>query len=222
VLIPKPVSTNTFFPTTDILPSIPPPAPTYQAVIPTLQPSTNTPAPSILYETNFENGVDTYWQVYGSWVVSNNQLVFTEGHKSQGSLFNERAGLVFPGTASLDNITIEFDAVSKITVLLSFKDEFNFKSILIDEAYSNSVRGFFFVSNENGIVIPQSEVYYPRTGYGNIHARIEIRNNSLVMNINEQQIYNLKNLPDVVTGPVGFIFDIGKPILLNFKIYNLP
>jgi len=222
-----PLPTSTPVPTST-LQSTYTPYPTYtQAVIPIIPTSTNAPESNLIFEDNFDNGINTeYWQVFGSWMISDGNPVVVERYKSDkkfiNSAFDGKGGLIFPGTAQMDNIAIEFDFAEtgypSMDVLLSCVDEYNYKRIYI-EGSVNLDSSFSFFSNGNGMTIPESFFNFSKNNPN--HTRIEIKGNSLNLYMNQKKIYDFKNLPDVVTGPIGFVMYFGSPGLLNFKVYQL-
>ena len=54
------------------------------------------------------------------------------------------------------------------------------------------------------------------------HVRVEIRKNSLHVYVNEEQLYNYNDLPEDVTGTIGFLQGKGYQGIDNFRIYKLP
>lgn len=233
-----PIALATPYPTYTAMPTY---TPYPNRIVPTIN---NTPTatlePNLLYFDNFDNEINPkYWQQFGKWMVANGVPVIVEaykpGDKFKYSAFALSGGLIFPSASQLDNIVIEFDWMdpdyihnSKLYILLSYKDEYNYKSVEVNLDYhANSLypsiyelSGFYFVANEKRIEIPQSRKdFLPTNSY---HFRIGIRGNSLIINVNGQTLYNFKNLPEPITGAIGFATLMGKNSIDNFKIYQLP
>lgn len=219
--------TNTLSP--DFLNGLQPtytPYPTYtQSIIPVISTQTKTPEPNLIFEDNFDNGINSqYWQSYGLWSVSNGVPVVVEKFNSESkynqSAFAYMGGLVFPGTEQLDNIAIEFNIFNGngVYFLLSVRDEYNFKRFYLTDT---SVANLEFVSNGSIIYIPDSYIDFSKNSP--THVRVEIRGNSLVLYVNQKKVYDFMNLPEPVTGNIGIASQGGASgIWDNFKIYQLP
>jgi hypothetical protein len=204
------------------------PMPTYTPFsLPSIEAPTNTPEPgNLLFSDTFDNEINpAYWQQFGKWMISNGVPIVVEAYYSDSvSVLNGMGSLLFPGTAQLDNIAIEFDLVSyqDLYILFSYKDGLNYKRIRICTSCSRRTMGeFYFHTNETSIAIPQSEVSMAGEKVPT-HIRIEIRGNSLVLYVNERLKYNFKDLPDSMTGTIGFAVSSRDPAIDDFKIYQLP
>jgi hypothetical protein len=199
------------------------PLPTYTlGIIPIIPTSTSTVEPNLIFEDNFDNGIDaTHWQTFGTWAVANGAPVAVERYASDNKFnygaFSSRSGLIFPGTAQLDNIAVEFDVDLYLHFILAFKDEYNYKSFYISQAQLDFFR---FISNGNIIGIPQSHTEF--TSNKPTHVRVEIKGNSLTVYINQKIEYDFQNLPEPVSGAIGFSVGHNQPAFDNFKIYQLP
>jgi serine/threonine protein kinase len=227
---PMAVDTSTPYPTYTQLPTY-----TQQPVLPVIQTATFTLEPNLLFSDNFDNEINpAYWQRFGTWMVVNGMPVLVEGYKSDNkypvSAFNwgiaSQGGLLFPATANLDNIAIEFDLGKRTTanmflVLLAYKDEYNFKKFLVDNSSNSSYFDqFAFCTNGNCKNIPQSLAEFSSVSQN--HIRIEIRGNSLSVYMNKKLVYDYKDLPETVSGEFGLGVSSGTPEFDNFKIYQLP
>jgi hypothetical protein len=191
--------------------------------VPMIPTPAGTPELNLLFSDNFDTEINpAYWQTFGTWMYSKDKPVllsaYKPGTKYDGNAFGGySSGLVFPGTANLDNIAIEFDIAygQKLEVLLAYKDEYNFKGFYIDN-YRGNLDSFVFYADGKKQAIPQSQVGFSA---GTTHVRIEIRGTSLAVYMNGQVTYDFKYLPESEAGAFGFA---SSECIDNFKIYQLP
>ncbi len=202
-------------------------------LLPVVETATSTPEPNLLFSDDFESGISSNWQQFGTWMVTDGQPVVVANnptyYKNGNGGFNE-ARIILPSTVQLDNFALELefgsdDYCAGIKILLSYRDENNYKLINIScsEYYRKiAAQGFIFFNNEKQLSIPDSSnkegIYNSPTN----HVRIEVRSTSLKLYINEKIIYDFINLPDSVTGTVGIAASQNSPVFDNFKIYQLP
>jgi len=110
-------------------------------LLPVVETATSTPEPNLLFSDDFESGISSNWQQFGTWMISNGQPVLAIPYSVNPSSSSispfERwifdGGMILPGIAQLDNYALEFDFQDKneFLILLSYKDEQNYKMIRV-------------------------------------------------------------------------------------------
>ena len=197
---------------------------------PTASAPTPVPDEDLIFADNFDGGINTYWQTVGDWMSVNGQPVLAQGTQTTNyasPFVWGRGGLILTGVSEFDNYAVEFDLYYDgfASMLFSYEDENNYKAWKIvnngDDFFIDPGCQLVFVTQGNTTIIPQSNVPLYFNFVGPNRARVEIRGRSLALYLNGTQVYNFIGLPDVMTGPIGFVGTAGRPALDNVSLYQL-
>lgn len=194
----------------------PSPTPTATATrIPTMTP---TPDPVLIFSEDFDDGVIDMRQI-GQWVIQDGQpIAITD---PQTDIFQTSAVLLYENP-ELDNFSLTFDVLDHWgKIIVAYKDDRNY--MRIDYYYYGGV--VMRTVKDNQVTLFPSSQMSGLPGWINTTIKVEIQGNNLKLYQNELLVYNYEQLPELLTGGVGFgIYNsgyLGQASIDNFQVVAL-